>query len=201
MPANPEPWIAEDAFVGIAAPHADETAGVTVQPLSGLGLASVLARRGKSAELAARVSTLYGVTAPEGPRRAYLGSVALVGIAPGGWLAISEADHSDWAIDLAENLKGLASVSDQSDGYAALRVQGPAVRDMLAKGVFLDLHPDAFPPGAAAVTIVAHIGVILWRRDAETFEILCFRSNAYSLWHWVEESAAEFGLAILAPAR
>ena len=190
-------WTTEDAFSALAQPRALDGAGVTVQPLSGLGLASVLARRGKGAELAERLRTLHGVVLPDGARRSVNGRVALVGTAPGAWLAVSEAGPLGWADDLAHGLDGLASVSDQSDGYAAVRVQGPAVRDALAKGVFLDLHPDAFPVGAAAVTIAAHIGLILWRREADVFELLCFRSNAHSLWHWLEESAAEYGLAVL----
>ena len=85
---------------------------------------------------------------------------------------------------------------DQSDGYAGLRLEGPAVLEVLAKGVFLDLHLSAFPVGSAAGVTVSHIGVILWRREETAFEMLCFRSYARSFWHWLEESAAEYGLAV-----
>ncbi len=56
-------------------------------------------------------------------------------------------------------------MSNQSDARAALRLSGPHVRDMLAKGCMIDLHPSVFPPGAAAMTSIAHIGVHLWRLD------------------------------------
>ena len=36
---------------------------------------------------------------------------------------------------------GVAAVSDQSDARLVLRVSGPRVRDVLAKGVPVDLHP------------------------------------------------------------
>ena len=55
--------------------------------------------------------------------------------------------------------QGSASVTDQSDGRVVLEISGPRVRDVLAKGVMLDLHERDFRPGATAVTLMAHTGV------------------------------------------
>ena len=41
--------------------------------------------------------------------------------------------------------------SDQSDSRLVLRLSGPRVRDVLAKGVPVDLHPKAFKPGDVAM--------------------------------------------------
>jgi methylglutamate dehydrogenase subunit D len=94
-----------------------------------------------------------------------------------------------------------AAVTDQSDGYAVLRLSGPFVRAVLEKCVSIDLHERAFASGSVASTRCAHIGVILWRLDDNAgfpvFEMAVFRSFARSLWHFLEESAAEFGLAVL----
>ena len=58
----------------------------------------------------------------------------------------------------------------------------------------IDLHPRAFGPGDAAVTSVAHVGVHLWQIDAApTYELAVPRSLAAAFWHWLVESAAEFG--------
>jgi sarcosine oxidase subunit gamma len=118
----------------------------------------------------------------------------MVATAPGAWLAVDEAGGPEWAEDLVEAMEGLASVSEQSHGYAKVRLEGPAALDVLAKGPFLDLHLSAFPVGAAAVTDASHMGLILWRRGPLAFDLLCFRSYASSLWDWLEESAAEYGL-------
>ena len=70
-------------------------------------------------------------------------------------------------------------------------------RDLLAKGVPIDLHPRAFKPGDAAQTQVAHIGVLIAQiDDAPTYELLAARSFTGSLWSWLEASALEFGLEI-----
>jgi sarcosine oxidase subunit gamma len=195
-----ETWTAASAFAGVVAPVATPGAGLTVTVLDTLGLASVHVRKDAGPTLAAKVKAAYGIVLPERPQRVAAGEVAFVGTGPGAWMAVSEAGAAGWADRVAADVSGLASVNDQSDGYAALRLEGPAVLDVLAKGVFLDLHDSVFPMGSAAGVTIAHIGAILWRREAAVFEVLVFRSYAASFWQWVEESAAEYGLAVVVPA-
>jgi len=197
-------WRTRPPLARIAAPVAgpgSAAAGVVARPLAVLGLATVLARKGARDAVRARVAVLHGVTPPDGPARAAAGDVAFVATGPGAWLAVDESGRAGWAAGLAGELEGLASVSDQSDGYVAVRLEGPAVRDVLVKGVFLDLHPQAFPVDAVAATTLAHMGVILWRRHEEAFDLLAFRSYAGSLWHWLAESTAEYGLAVASAAQ
>jgi sarcosine oxidase subunit gamma len=76
-----------------------------------------------------------------------------------------------------------------------LQAAGPRVRDALAKGLAIDLHPRVFTTGHAAVTAVAHIGVHIWQvDDSPTYEIAVPRSLAISFWRWLAASAAEYGL-------
>ncbi len=91
----------------------------------------------------------------------------------------------------------LASVCDQSDGRTVIRVGGERARDVLAKGVPIDLHPRAFRVGDAAVTSVAHISVQFWQVDeTPTYEFIVSRSFAVGFWEWLTDSAAEFGYLI-----
>ena len=117
---------------------------------------------------------------------------ALVWAGPHQWLCMSE--KPDLVPRLAAGLAGLAAVSDQSDARTVLRVSGPRSRDVLAKGCPIDLHPRAFAPGDAALTVIAHIGVHIWQFDAApTYDVAVFRSMAASFWSWFEVAAAEFG--------
>jgi sarcosine oxidase subunit gamma len=77
-------------------------------------------------------------------------------------------------------------------------VTGPLVRGALAKGVAVDLHPSAFKAGDTAATLVSHIPVHLWQiDDRPTYEFAVARSLAQSFWHWLEASAAEYGLELV----
>jgi|HubBroStandDraft_4_1064222.scaffolds.fasta_scaffold144877_2 heterotetrameric sarcosine oxidase gamma subunit len=173
--------------------------GVVVAERDGLGVASVLARKGQLAPLAERIRKHFGIELPRGPRRIASGAVAFAGIAPEAWLATSEAAGNAFASFLKQVIGDVASVADQSSGYAILRLTGPKLRETLAKMLPIDLHPRAFQPGDVASTTASHIGATLWRLQdatdgAPVFEIAVFRSLADSFWHYLASSAAEFGL-------
>jgi heterotetrameric sarcosine oxidase gamma subunit len=132
--------------------------GVIARDRDGLGLATVLARKGRAELLAQRVRERFGIELPNGPRRMSEGTVSFAGTGRGAWLAVCENGGNGFATSLRETIGDLAAISDQSDGYAVLRLAGPRVRDTLAKLVPVDIHPRAFRPGDVAGTVVADFG-------------------------------------------
>lgn len=169
---------------------AENRTGVVVELLDGLGIATLIVADGGGPALAAALRDRLGIAPPATPLIRRSASRALAWAGPDRWMLITDA-HADLA-SACDGLGALAAVSDQSDGWAALRVSGPNVRRMLAKGVMLDLHPSAFQDGAVALTAVSHINVMIWR-EGETFTLLAPRSMAGSFWSWLAASAAEFG--------
>jgi sarcosine oxidase subunit gamma len=109
-------------------------------------------------------------------------------------MAIAERGGSrDLEIELKKLLGDIANVVDHSDGRVVVRISGPRARDVLVKGIPIDLHPRAFKANDVAITHVSHIGVILWQLDDQpTYELALFRSYADSFVHWLADSAAEF---------
>ena len=83
----------------------------------------------------------------------------------------------------APDLTGLAAVTDQTGGWAALRLTGALAPDALMRLVPLDLR--AMPPGHAARAPLNHMQMILLR-EADAFLILVFRSMARTAWHEIE---------------
>jgi sarcosine oxidase subunit gamma len=145
-----------------------------------------------------RIRQHFLLELPNRPAIARAGEIAFAGIGPNYWLALSEGAGPVFGMSLRQIVAPLASVADQSGGYTVFRVGGYAIRDVLAKGFPIDLHPRAFEPGAAATTIVAHIGATVWRCEdnvdgSACFEIALFRSLAKSFSTWLSSSAAEFG--------
>ena len=170
--------------------------GVTVSEVGGAGLATVTARKGRCAALFDAARSAFGVELPATPRRVEGRELAFIWSGPDQWLACKlPAPAEGMEALLATPFAGLASVVDQSHARTLLRVTGPQVRDALAKGVPIDLHPRAFKAGDAAATLVSHIPVHLWQIDDQpTYEFAVARSLAQSFWHWLEASAAEYGL-------
>lgn len=187
------------ALAGIAVPgrfgRSGGEPGIVIEERVGLGLATVAARKGQADALKAAVASAYGVDLPVASRFAQGGSVNFVGYGPGQWLAVSEKLANEaLARDLAQQLKGLASISDQSGGRTVIRVSGPRARDVLAKGLPIDLDPRAFPLGSAATSTISLMGVQLWQTDdTRSYDMAIFRSVSASFWRWLTASAAEFG--------
>ena len=194
------------ALSGIAVPgrygRGEGEPSLVITELTGLGLATVACRKGQAAALSAAVRNAYGVDLPASSRVAQGAAVRFIGYGPGQWLAVSEALANEaLASELAAKLQGLASVSDQSGGRTVLRMGGNRAREVLAKGLPIDLDPRAFPLGSAATSAISHIGVQLWQADdMRSYDLAVFRSLSESFWRWLTASAAEFGYEVT-PAR
>jgi methylglutamate dehydrogenase subunit D len=187
---------ARSAFEGMLKPTGPSAAaGVIVSERADLQIATVIAR-GRHEAVAARLRAAYGMDLPMGPARIATERLALVATGPRTWLATRDGGEP-LSEELRRELGETVAVSDQSDGYAVLRLSGEKVRATFEKGLSVDLHPRAFRPGDAAATSCSHLSVIIWQLDeAPTYEVAVFRSLAAAFWHWLSESAAEFGLRV-----
>jgi sarcosine oxidase subunit gamma len=167
-------------------------AGVIAAAVDKRACATVMARKGKTAELAARLKRSVGIDLIDASKRVTGNGVTLLGIGPGKWLAMSE--RSGFVADLAVELEGLASVVEQSDALAILELSGAALQATLEKGFQIDLR--AFALDDCAVTSVNHVGATIWKTGESSFEIAVARSLAGSFLHWLGASAGAFGLAV-----
>lgn len=191
-------WQPRGGLHGVSGEHRlGRTPGVHAAALENLGLASIIVRRDAPPDIASSLTCLLGVEPPTTPRMARGRDADLIWSGPSQWLYLSR--NRGQVEPLAATLAGIAAVADQSDSRAVLRVSGPNIRDVLAKGCLIDLHPRAFTTGDAALTSIAHIGVHLWQRDdAPTYDLAVVRSMAASFWSWFAASAAEYGCEFVA---
>ncbi|GEP10347.1 sarcosine oxidase subunit gamma [Methylobacterium gnaphalii] len=192
-------WAPRSAWAGYAKPgrhgRTQGEAGVRLTLRDGIGLATVIVADGQTDALRALVSERYGWTLPEPGRAQLFRDRGLVWSAPGQWLAVAETREA--LRDLPQAFRGVAAVTDQSDGRAVVRVSGRNARTVLEKGVAVDLHPRAFQAGQTAATSIAHIGAQLWQLDdVPTYDVAVARSFAGSFWSWLTEAAAEFGYEV-----
>lgn len=197
------PLIARSGLERLAVPArhgaSEGEPGLVLALQEDIALATVIARKGAREALAARVRDVFALDLPTTPRCAAAGPVAFAWAGPGHWLARAEAAQGHaFEQRLRDELPGLASVTDQSDGRTIVRVGGSRAARVLAKGVMIDLHPRAFGPGDAAVTAIAHVGVQFWQVDtAPTYECVVLRSFAADFWHWLIDAGKEFGVVVV----
>lgn len=137
-----------------------------------LGLVSIAASSATNiTALEKAIRKTLGMDLP-GPRGC-LGSIddgqsMLFALARDQVMLASRMDAAASMARLAKPLSGLASMTDQSDAWLAVSLSGPASRSALQRFCPLDLHPDVFPAGSAARTVMEHIGAVILRPPAAT---------------------------------
>jgi sarcosine oxidase subunit gamma len=120
-------------------------------------------------------------------------------LGPDEWLIVTPGDRrAAVESELGDALKDLcAAVTDVSGGQTVVVVHGEHVRQLLAKGCPLDLHPRAFDIGRCAQTHLAKVPILIRHLDRRShFEIVVRRSFADYFWRWLEDAAAEYGLGV-----
>ena len=155
------------------------------------------------AAFALPVAGALGAALPLAPNTtSAAGDVTAYWLGPDEWLIVTPGERErDVAEALRTALAGVhSSVTEVSGGQTILALRGAHVRDLLAKGCPLDLHPAAFAPGACAQTHLAKAAVLLRPLEGDAMELIFRRSFADYLWTWIETAATEYGLVPSAEA-
>ncbi|MGG1948498.1 sarcosine oxidase subunit gamma [Trinickia sp. NRRL B-1857] len=130
---------------------------------------------------AAAVQSVIGMHLPAAPNTlARGGEYEALWLGPDEWLVRSnEARTPELEGKLRTALGALfASVVDVGSGYTVLEASGECVRDVLARGCPLDLHPTVLKQGQCAQSHFFKASIVLIPTHDDTFEIIVRRSYA-----------------------
>jgi len=83
----------------------------------------------------------------------------------------------------SDSLRAHAALSDQSDAWAVVALEGPDAAAVLARLTPLDLRDSQFGPGDTARTELFHMSAAITRSGAQSYQIMVFRSMAGTLVH------------------
>jgi sarcosine oxidase, subunit gamma len=101
-------------------------------------------------------------------------------LGPDEWLVCSRQQQAATLEGkLTQALTGqFASAVDIGSGYTLLEVSGEKVRDVIARGCPLDLHPRVFAPGQCAQSHYFKASIVLVPASEDTYELVVRRSFA-----------------------
>jgi len=155
---------------------------------------------GDDPRFVAAVQGVIAVALPQTPNTASAAEgLTVCWLGPDEWLIVCPGERRA-AIEagLRSAFAGIRSaITDVSGGQTIIVLRGAAVREVLAKGCPLDLHPRAFDVGRCAQSHLAKAPILVRQVDrAPTFELIVRRSFADYLWTWLEDAGREYGLAI-----
>ena len=173
-----EAWSA--AFAGLP-----DDVGITAEPF----VAMVDLRVGAPAGLGVDLPTVPNTWVSTDAGRA-------VWLGPDEWLLTSaaEAPHELEARVRAAAVPLGGAATDVSAQRIALRLTGARIRDVLAKGCAIDLHPRVFGRGSSAQCTLGMAGVVLLALsdDGDDYLVLVRSSFAGYLADWLLDAAVEF---------
>jgi heterotetrameric sarcosine oxidase gamma subunit len=149
--------------------------GVTLSEVLPEAITSVAPFAGQDAAVSASLDAAVGAAFPEPNRWAGSAAARAVWTGPGQAMVIGRRVTPEGA-----------ALTDQSDGWAVLRVEGEGAEAVLARLVPVDVRRRHMPPGHAARTLLHHMTCTLLRVDDTAFEILVFRSMAATAVHHLE---------------
>ncbi|MDE2218997.1 MAG: sarcosine oxidase subunit gamma [Gammaproteobacteria bacterium] len=111
-------------------------------------------------------------------RAATRGEWAALWLGPDEQLLVGmNSSHAQFEPRLAGALAGIAhALVDVSHRQAAIEIAGPDATRLLALGCPLDLHLSQAPVGLCTRTVFAKAEVVLWRQEADRFQLQAWRS-------------------------
>ncbi|WP_417774253.1 sarcosine oxidase subunit gamma [Stappia sp.] len=137
-----------------------------------------------------KAGAAFGASLPMHPLGSnVVGARAALWQGPDEWLLLARpAEPEPGAVDAlaralaAESATALDgtphSLVDVSERNVALLIEGEGAVELLNSHVFLDLSPEAFPPGTVSRTLFTKAEIVLWRCTEKSFALECWRSFA-----------------------
>ena len=166
-----------------------------------IGLQGMITVRGDLSAPAVKnaVTGVTGVDMPGQREANILEDQGIAWMSPDELLVLTPYDEVEDKLALIEKgLKGQHSLAvNVSDARAVFRLTGQGVREVMAKLCPVDMSPDAFGPGQIRRTRMAQIPAAFWMPDAQSVQIICFRSvaeYAFNLLRTAAEPGGEVGL-------
>ncbi len=131
--------------------------------------------KGQEGALAKALEAAHGLNWPAVGATSESGAARLVWFGRGAALLVG----AEASAKLAKH----AALTDQTDAWSCLTLEGAGARDVLARLTPLDMRDVAFPVGSTARTEVFHMACSVTRVGPQSWQIMGFRSMAKTLVH------------------
>jgi heterotetrameric sarcosine oxidase gamma subunit len=154
------------------------------------------AHRGAEEAFAQALSPVLGLSPVRAPGHAQpCARGQLLNVAPAQYWLVTP-DQALCAAAAAALPPDAGSATSLSHSRVRVAARGTDVPRLLARGIAIDLHPDAFGVGQFAQTGLHHVSVLLHRTEECCYELYLPRTFAVSLWEWLCDAALAEGYGV-----
>jgi len=153
-----------------------------------IALISVATPHGGYEALAAKVRDVWGLSMPGATVSLNAGAMRAIPLAADQMMLAFTPDGGLSETSVQADLTDVAYTTLQTDAWAIIELSGSGATAALERICPLDLDLQTFPNGAAARTVMEHLGALIVRLEADRFLLMSARSSAQSFLHAVETS-------------
>jgi len=173
-----------------------EEAGLTIKEIKEFSFLEISCWNGEMGTLKSKFLELLSLEAfPEAGRPVAMKDGLMLRSAPGQFTYFGAKSPEDILRAMIGPEEG--SAVSLSHSRCALRLSGPEVREVLKRGIHVDISENKFPVGANAFTEIHGLSVLLIRRSKGDYDLVFMRSSALNIWTWLIETAEQFGYEVI----
>ena len=158
-----------------------------VEPVNKLNL------RGKSRDFFTKVGKILSIMLPtESNTSATIKNISALWLSPDEWMIYGRDIDKNLKVSLESEISKLniGSVTDVSDQWILINLNGENVFEVLSKGSPFDFNKFKNTKNTVVQTLLNHVDVILHHSDTNNVDLFVRKSFSEHLWLWINDSAS-----------
>jgi len=158
-----------------------------VEPIIKLNL------RGKSRDFFTKVGKILSIMLPtESNTSATIKNISALWLSPDEWMIYGRDIDKNLKVSLESEISKLniGSVTDVSDQWILINLNGENVFEVLSKGSPFDFNKFKNTKNTVVQTLLNHVDVILHHSDTNNVDLFVRKSFSEHLWLWINDSAS-----------
>ena len=149
--------------------------------------------RGKSRVFFTKVGNILSIMLPtESNTSATIKNISALWLSPDEWMIYGRDIDKNLKVSLESEISKLniGSVTDVSDQWVLINLNGKNVFKVLSKGSPFDFNKFKNTKNVVVQTLLNHVDVILHHNDTNNVDLFVRKSFSEHLWLWINDSSS-----------
>ena len=158
-----------------------------VEPIHKLNL------RGKNRDFFTKAGRILSIMLPtESNTSATIKNISALWLSPDEWMVYGKDIDKNLMLSLDSEISklNLGSVTDVSDQWVLINMNGKNVFEILSKGSPFDFNKFKTHKNVVVQTLLNHVDVILHHNDTNNVDLFVRKSFSEHLWLWINDSSS-----------
>ena len=158
-----------------------------VEPIHKLNL------RGKNRDFFTKAGKILSIMLPtESNTSATIKNISALWLSPDEWIVYGKDIDKNLILSLDSEISklNLGSVTDVSDQWVLINMNGKNVFEILSKGCPFDFNKFKNTKNVVVQTLLNHVDVILHHNDTNNVDLFVRKSFSEHLWLWINDSSS-----------